>query len=408
MSELERFLEGSRGGATESQGKFTVDLERALEKLVAFSLPGQGLYLGKLLQAANALGAKSLEVRARSTQIEARFLATCDRLEMTSFSQALMGRCHWPSSGARHLGLALRAALANPHHRLELSIGGERLKLTPHPVELLSRACDPHAGRQVLLRQQRGPWLRRLTSREPARQVAAEHEVMYSHAGYSPLTVKFDGRVIPAKGWPQSLDAGHWWGSMTEPYYLMSGYAAPSDDLPPILFPGLNLGDYEREPDQILFRRGLSEQDGGFESVYSGLFPKAIDLFAHLATLHSPDDEWTTCGAAFALPIDLEGPARLTLLQDGVPLSPHSLDLGCPGLLCRASGEGLDVDLSQVQVVQNEAFQHRVKAIRRALQPFLRAVLSRTERFGPVTQTGYIQEVRRGIRARLARIKLDE
>ncbi|MGE0492499.1 MAG: hypothetical protein AB7S38_25010 [Vulcanimicrobiota bacterium] len=72
-SQLEDFLASQRPGETESQGVFTLARDEALRKLASFRLPFDGAWALKLVQAAVAGGAGSIEVRQSSRETTFRF-----------------------------------------------------------------------------------------------------------------------------------------------------------------------------------------------------------------------------------------------------------------------------------------------------------------------------------------------
>lgn len=117
-------------GRLDSQGTLCVDWERGLRQLwkCQFELPG--LYLLKLIQAAVALGARSIATELGATRV--RFEAVLD-LEP---EDAEMAHISWGPfqtfrlEGLRHLAWALAATRVLPASRFELTLGGHRLSRT--------------------------------------------------------------------------------------------------------------------------------------------------------------------------------------------------------------------------------------------------------------------------------------
>lgn len=73
-SELERFLqEQVAQGVVDSSGSFSLSRAKALEKLAAFQLPRQTMWILKLVQAAVTSGAESLTIQQTSTDTELYF-----------------------------------------------------------------------------------------------------------------------------------------------------------------------------------------------------------------------------------------------------------------------------------------------------------------------------------------------
>lgn len=407
MANLDDFLDQARtAGRTESEGVFTVELTRALERLGQFQLAQPGLYLAKVLQVAHCLKASSIRFRLTPWRAEAVFTPESEQsLPIVELAEALAGRRDWTSPAARHLGAALRAASGPQSSGLRWQCGDSVLKLKPDPIEW-SQGQAPGEARFV---HHRGGLLAMLSGQK---FYASEHATVYERGRYSTIPIRLDGRDIE-KGWPNSWPGGHWFDYMSGPYYLMEGFAAPSAGLPGWRYP-FNLKPFTRETDALYRRSSFREDKTGFVDV--SFLPKRLltwqSLFLHLP-YSPPLGDTILCGAAFAVPLSLTGQASVCFMLDGVPSSPCSLDLGCPGLLCLVSGEGLTTDLSEFQVIQNEAFQARIEALRIALKPFLEALLACRHRFAKLWQPGeaglgdsYQTEVRAGIDKRLSAVKV--
>jgi hypothetical protein len=87
---------------------------------------------------------------------------------------------------------------------------------------------------------------------------------------------------------------------------------------------------------------GITEHSERFEPY--GLIAKTR-FKTNLAAGCPNCNKWLLCGAAFAIPMHLQGPGFLYLVDRGVSLELVEIDLGCPGLVCVASAEGLQTDL---------------------------------------------------------------
>ena len=95
-SQLEQFLASQQEvGLAESQGAFTIARDEALRKLASFRLPFERAWVLKIVQAAVASGAPSLDIKQTSTDTEFHFTApkswTLDRLEEAFFTPNLSG-----------------------------------------------------------------------------------------------------------------------------------------------------------------------------------------------------------------------------------------------------------------------------------------------------------------------------
>ncbi|MBI3924392.1 MAG: hypothetical protein HY319_02520 [Armatimonadetes bacterium] len=68
------------------------------------------------------------------------------------------------------------------------------------------------------------------------------------------------------------------------------------------------------------------------------------------------DDEAVPCYAMLAIPTRLSGPGRLVPIRDGIVLGQKSEDLGVPGAVALIACSGLQEDLSQFGLVENEDY----------------------------------------------------
>ena len=105
MSELDRYLDSQFGEATlDSSGYFTVDRQKALEKLAQFQLPSEHHWALKVVQAAVAFGAPGLEVKLSLSTSEFLFAYGCALEEL---EEAFYHPEPGPSRALNHLKSAL-------------------------------------------------------------------------------------------------------------------------------------------------------------------------------------------------------------------------------------------------------------------------------------------------------------
>lgn len=167
MSELDDFLEWARGGPAESSGAFTIDAQGALAKLSGHQLGDPAMWLVKMVQAAVAGGAPSIQIELSGQEVEVRFLAS-DRLKADHILD-MMTTGQLPSSRwQRHLLVALRAAYGQKPSLMAWSApGGGSIKLAGKQFER-GEQSDPNLY-SFLVRQSvswSGRWLGRLDEYE--------------------------------------------------------------------------------------------------------------------------------------------------------------------------------------------------------------------------------------------------
>ena len=142
-----------QAGELQSQGAFTLDQGKALEKLGRFQFLHPQDFLLALLAAASSLGAKSLDVTASRSQLELKYdCAPLSEHQLEDlFSHAFTAR------GLCHLALGLAGAVGLPGARVTITSGRhcasltrlEALRLKPtRPVNGLHLSIKPAGGLQ--------------------------------------------------------------------------------------------------------------------------------------------------------------------------------------------------------------------------------------------------------------------
>lgn len=416
---VEQFLEQSDGGGVrDSEGAFTVDVARALEKLQAFQLANPGDYLLKVVQAAAALGAPEITFKVGLKAVKASF--ALNQLEAPvpeSIAHSLAGRGEWESEAARHIGIALRAGIGagfqksifrlGPDHFLSLSPGDAHCQGTRQAT---GEKVDIHFLRGGLLRSLRGLLF------------SQEHSILYERVRFASFGVKLDGRKVE-RGWPRTARAqGHWYEYQSLPYYLMEGYYAPGPSLPGFFPPAVDLKEHRSLDRAGHFNTGELTDSGGYYEfkhrwrLTAMPIPTMYRVFDESMGIVARTEYQPECGVIFCQPLKLTGRAELTFLLDGVSSVPVSVDLGCPGLLVVASAVGLNVDLTEFQIVQDEAYRTRVEAIRIAALRFihdlncyrrfygmLHSAIKQNSSHAMSSNPSYSEDVRKGIQQRLPR-----
>ncbi len=175
---------------------FTLDSLKARQKLAEFQLPGSGLWLVKLVQAAVVLKAPSITIAfARSTvtvRFEAPFL-----LEATELLNLVMSGQIPPQRERLHLVTALRSCASATTESVEWHCGGGRVKMDKQ-VTLTSTSWETG----FLLVASRPPRARTLSKTlatsisHLVRNTAEEYEAVAQRCWVCPIPVVLDGRPL--------------------------------------------------------------------------------------------------------------------------------------------------------------------------------------------------------------------
>ena len=374
-------------------------------------------FLLKALQAAIALEGREIEFRLGLSWVQLDFrLGHQASVEAQSLASYLAGEIP-PDRGSHHLTMALKATLETEAPRVEWSLDKENvLRLEEGETEVHGPRLRGGAV-QARLRVWR---LNPLGDRGKKVIRAGEHRLLYEGARYCPEPVTLDGREIE-RGWPREVQPeGDWFDYMSYPYYLMEGYLLdPRHKLPEFRFPEVSLRGFRAEGGSWV-SADLEEREGSLHLrdtlaiPATGLLPQpTLCSFFHGGVEAKPNRvlEEVNCQAAFALPLKLTGPGRLVFVLDGVSSRPKAVDLGLPGLLCVASGGGLEVDAGEFTVLENDAYQTRLEQLRGLAQNFREQVLGQRKLYQVLATDGltrqalgsriYAEDIRAGIEARL-------
>lgn len=411
---MDNFLrqQANSGQIDSRDSEFGVDLERSLKKLSQFGMVEKHDYLMKALQAAYTLDGDDLQCQlgVRKNIISFSFEAR-DEVSPEAVGETILGRAKKPSQAATHLASAMLSARGKGSPVVEWTFDKSRLSLgdvvktetryTPgemtrgrfichHPFHLLSlnfkRLMPGYAGEQ--------------------------HFAVYDRARFFPRPLKLDGRKIE-RGWSRkSFAPGAWFDYMSLPYYLAEGYLS-SPGLPDFEFPCHSITEFEpclQTPGFSHFRNKAVRLGEDVLSVPNPGDRRELSvptLFRIFKGTQAGGKQPIECSVAVAIPLSLTGPATLIFLKDGLTCRPKRVELGCSGMLIIASAAGLQTDLTEFSIIENDNYRSRVKEIGRVVCAFLKETMRHREQFRTLktaVQTlkpGYIQDVRNGILSRL-------
>lgn len=327
MSELNEFLKTQTAEGTRvSTGEFTVDLAKATDKFRRFQLADPAFYVLKLVQAAVVAEAKDMRFTFTRNEVKADFTPQRSVTFLDRLMDDLLTGAH-ADPAMVHLGKALAGALGAPQvFEVELtyrmSNEGRRLTLTPEGVSD-ERGGLGGFGFHVTVRRRRG-WLQhRLTP-------AKEHSALVNRAYLAPLNLTVDSRELQ----PQRP------GSNLECYTLCGrgrGFQVWQDLRIP----------YLRNP------------KGAYEHVQTRVYRDQNRI------VERPTTENFYCDLLISAPYYTHpGRGEVRFVKDGVLTSRHVLD-DFPEALMVADAEGLKTDLSEFQMVEDDAFRERIEKLKR-------------------------------------------
>lgn len=326
MKDLEELLQELRHeGHLDSKGVFTSSHEGALDRLSERLLPDPQMYLLKCVQALTAGGAETIEVAQKIAWIEvtARGMKDPPVLDPLDWvSQAWRS----PVPAIRHLATALvggwrlfdeiQVDWLSLRWRLVPGEGTTPQKLESHNPRHEARICFKRKHWKLL--SDAPPYFDRLFAC-PVKVASPWLSGFWQIRAYS------GERHFPRPG-----------------AELVGALAIPNEGGPLLV------------PDMVR----------GWPVFFS---PPRLEPPVHTTTTkpHGMNASWFHASRVYFL-IDQDDPSILIPIDEGVALDPVPVDLGVTGIYCVVSvqREGLETDLSQFRLRQDEAFQKLVADLR--------------------------------------------
>ena len=393
---IAQYLEQMQEGELDSSGQFTLDWSKALEKLGRYQNDAPGFWVVKFLQAAVASGARLLSIRqsARTTLLSFR-----PRLGASEVVSALQTLEPSPVKALAHLQTAVQAMSFLPKCRHQLNIYIDEKLVAEYPVEgARLMGLPPETYRafprlEFVRHWETPPGL--VFGAQSSRRYADENLFLQEVGRFAPIEIRVDNRLLndPVANKPPGLRLGVPVPTLsTRPYP-----AIPYTILERIVLTDqaenerMALLDHSLRRPARWFIGGASIQAKGSQaylqewehqerlldinSVRSHLeqnravferFDSKIERSDQATELWS-DYNWKLPAVTVRgyLSVDLcPGEAgRLYVIKDGVALKPRSLGRRFQGCLALWSEPAVRTDLSQLQVIEDEAYGEIVRAI---------------------------------------------
>ena len=197
---LDEFLAAlQQGGTVDSQGVFTLDREKAREKMQRFQLAQPARYVLELVQAAVLRGATYISFEISATDVHMRCPASPFSVkDYEDLYESLFARGHGGQRQAlRHLALGLCTAVAMDPKQIKVSGGGSQgasLLMRPGSRDKFGKGGEGEYGLHVHL--QRRPWMltRRMLGSVPMELI--ERDLLMDCCGLSMVPIELNGMPI--------------------------------------------------------------------------------------------------------------------------------------------------------------------------------------------------------------------
>ncbi len=354
-SELENFLKEQQAeGVLESQGKFTMAREKALEKLAAFQLPRDTAWILKIVQAAVRCGAPGLDIRQTSTDTEFRFRCP-ESWTLEALDAALVDPENSEDLGLDHLKRGLWSVGINGLRPFHCSLPGADKALVWNGKDFHQPPCQVTPDFHLTVSHRtvyEGKGLPLLRSIEAASGNATLARELRDHAFTCPIPLSLDKRRLDAL----QLCPGHGYSKTSYPAYLaLASGQLPDLPLPPGTFGGYDMPSGGDAQLKKLLHQVAQPQQIAVAALIAIHVERVTENKRTFWRRHQSDHHfyWVRDGVVVS---------RQSLA--GLRTSPVSMAV-------IASAEGLPSDLSAFSVVQNAETQSRQRDALLAIWPRL-------------------------------------
>jgi hypothetical protein len=199
-SELDQYLASAAAqGLFQGEGDFKIQAEKALEKLSRFALPGPGLWVLKMVQAAVRLGASQIEYTFLRRKVTVEFDNRAG-WEAEALLGQLLSATVSEDRACRHLFTGILGAALGFSQEVEWSCGGSCVK-----VGKLGPVAQAQKPSDKFVFTARRPYRPAFTSglmtspiRYLLRQTVQEYKALVDHSFIAPLTIIVDKRPLGA------------------------------------------------------------------------------------------------------------------------------------------------------------------------------------------------------------------
>lgn len=356
--DLDEYLEQALSGAPkDSSGQFSVDYLKARDKLERFRLPSPSHYLLKAVQAAVLSGAAEVEVKVLGQATILRFAPRPDS-PLSSFEaveRGLENPLEIKDASLRAICQAILGALLQADENVCWRMHDKAIWLGVSGTHLESGARPTDHCILTQFRPRDWRFWRR------ARQRANDLTTLDELARHCPIPVRLEKRNLQG-GWRLSPRPAR-----TMPYYFLYQclWRCRGTEKHQMCIRRPASSSFFRQDDLFVYRPLVWEPAA---SHYPPSFTGDTCYYYEIVPEESSPGEVLRCRLTAAVESHLR-PAEVTFVASGVSMQPIRLPtLNCPGLRLLAPGDGLDLDASGFQVVQNSRFQDRLGEFEKAVK----------------------------------------
>ena len=333
--DIRTFIDQQRqAGAFDSSGRFSLDLRKARQKSELLHQDTSGAHALLWVQATNYLHPHDVRLAFDSVEVRGEIPFGLEELrEIVAGSKSLPPR-------QRALSRAIQACSTLSQGTSLLSYRHRRHGQVQVNVRSGAMLDDAHPARQnfdsvrLSFPRQGTAWQR-----------AEELRQIESRCGFSPSRPRYDSRSLVDEnpdGYRARPPCRTSWNVHTHPSYLLA------------------VQEWKTAAGHIGFLNpGLSE------AVF----------------LREREGQFATCERLVALPLGLEGPGSVRLVQRGVLVEEVEFDLGVPGAWAIVCADSLQTDLSGLKLVRDNDFSRVLVELQQHTRQLAQRALAQLESF---------------------------
>lgn len=346
-------------GKVDSSGIFTMDLRKAIEKLAQFQLPQHYFYIPKMVQAAVAGGATWVQVKINESRVLIEFDGrpyTADELA-NLFTYLLTDRDKDKHRHLRHMATAINTAVALEARTVQVDSGPGRevvrQRWLAHDRSENYKLDKPWPANEVRTRfslfrslaDMSSKWWHTagkadiwdLLTKNPRAMTPEQSELLARVERYCPIPVFLNGKQLNHARFGEPV-GGVGLERMLNPNMFYAGRVHIKHHL---------------------LERYITLQDGGPRQI---AMPN-VSYASQFERVERPLSE-EPCEAMLALQMGKEPNdkrARLVFVQDGVLVGQKVTNLKVYGAVAMVEARGLNFDLSQFQILEDQVFEERIR-----------------------------------------------
>lgn len=369
-------------GNLESQGKFSLDVSKAKDKLREFQLENKYDYSLKLVQAAVAAEATAVLIEVNNQRSRFRFDGRYLKpQELADLFYYLVESQERPQTRhLRYLASAVNSAVAVGARQIWLDCwnGKEGFR---HLFTAEGRSQVP-LGRQSekqpftefgltrsVIDVAKGWWhtgncdVWDLLTRS-RNTMEKEQASIWDKCQFSPIPIKLNGKLLNRF----SFGEPRW------PGYEIANDPRPGDSVPPWW---VRFGNSDYANTTVHRYHHLIERYVPASAECLSPIPAPPTSHASITDNYTPG---TPCEAVLAIQAALHQETDLAVVEDGVILSHVHLPMGTPGLVGLVSSHGLSKDVSGFRIIDDTAYQRRMQDLRREVAAMMQSLYRERDR----------------------------